>query len=255
MKSFSREFLPFHAKKRHYDDVPLKIDSKPFLIPDYDPFDKPYVDKNDKNDKNDNQKIMKKSKRKKTVKSKTQVVDKPKISDDDIHNYDQNNMTFWWFIMGAIVISILLAYTQYNINGVLSDYFEKIKLYDGSPDPIVLMLGNTFLFLLLAWSTYHIYQTNNLKIIKYGALFLMVIIYMFMFMWSLKLYSTNEPRTSMLFLIFTFLFLLGYIILVGHQNINCNKSNYTVIFPLVLSIIWILYLLYYNLGIINLNNV
>ncbi len=223
MSLHSRNFLPFHIQKPK--PPPIDIEPRPGLEPEDDPFDKPYR------------------------------FDKPvplppiKPSTEPTTEYHHCNLNFWWFIMGAIIISLLLFIVEYSERGVESEWYKNLELFPGSPDPVVLFLINTVFFLLLAWVTYHMFKHTNLQIVRYGAVFLMVAVFVTMLIWSLVLFSSNDPRVAMLFLIFVGIMLIGWILLSVFNN-----NNNELLIPLGLGFGWILYLLYFNLGIINNND-
>ncbi len=177
------------------------------------------------------------------------------IFEEELPEYHHTNMNFWWFIFGAIIISFFLFATEFSHFGVTSEWYKNLKLFPGSPDPVGLMLGNAFLALLLAWTAYHMFKYHNPKIIRYGAVFFMVGIYVLLLMWALALFSSREPRTSLLFLLVIFVMLGGWILLSWYNHPGKELDNNHINITLGLAFIWVFYLLYYNLGILKNNNV
>ena len=102
---------------------------------------------------------------------------------------------------------------------------------------------------MLAWATYHMFKYNNAKIVRYGAVFLMVAAYIFVLVWSLILFADNNPRNALLFLIVASLFVAGMIILSKFVQPDNNK----VLLPLILGLVWLIYMLYFTWGIISEN--
>ncbi len=224
MSLHSRNFLPFHIKKE--SPPPIEIETRPGLEPEDDVFDLPYrFNKVDK------------------------VTVVPK-SEPRVNEYHHGNMTFWWFIMGAILISFFLFIVEYSENGVRSEFFSELELFPGSPDPVLIFLGNSFLFFMAAWSAYHMFKQHNTKIVRYGGIFLMVGVFILVLMWGLLLFSSYRFRAAMLYLIIATLVVIVWIILSKYNEPDNNE----ILLPLGLGLIWLIYLLYYTLGIINKND-
>ena len=112
------------------------------------------------------------------------------------------------------------------------------------------MLGNAFLAFMLAWSVYQMYKCDNIKIVRYGGVFLMVGTYIMVLLWALLLFSSRRPRNALFFLIFGLLMVGGILIL----SFWSQRQNYEIVLPAALAFIWILYLVYYTFGIINSNS-
>ena len=102
---------------------------------------------------------------------------------------------------------------------------------------------------MAAWSAYHMFKYHNNKIVRYGSVFLMVGVFILVLMWGLILFSSNRPRDAMLFLVIATLLVIGWIIL---SKFN-KPDNDEVLYPLGLGLVWLIYLLYFTLGIINEN--
>lgn len=201
------------------------------------------------------------------------------------HEYHPNCMDFWWFIFGAIAVSIFLAMVEFNQDGVSfshrkdgdnnhhedhnnhhenhnnhhhdnTNWFKDLEFFPGTGDPIIIMLGNTFAALMFAWAAYHSYNRSNPQIIRYGSILLMVGIYIFLLAWALTLYSSHRLRTSLLSLVFALIFIVVWLVLA-----NISRGNYImdITLPLILGLLWVIYLIYFVTGIIvknedNINN-
>jgi len=218
MSNSFRNFLPFKIKK-YVPDVD-DIESRPGLEPLDDIFDKPY--------------------------------DYPDLppEQEEIPEFHHSNMTFWWFVFGAIIISFFLYTVEFQVFGIRSCWYKNLKKYPGSPDPITIMLGNAFMAFMLAWAAYQMFKCHNRKIIRYGGIFLLVGIYIFVLIWSMVLYDSRLPRTAMLFLTVAWLMIGGFIIL----SFWSEETDYEIVLPLGLAFLWILYLMYYTAGIVNEND-
>lgn len=218
MSTSFHNFLPFRTEKPVPDMD--EIEPRPGLEPLDDLFDEPY-DFPDKDPE-----------------------------PEAIPEFHHSNMTFWWFVFGAIFLSFFLYTTEFHVWGVPSCWYKNLKKYPGSPDSITIMLGNAFLAFMLAWSGYQMFKNHNRKIIRYGGVFLMVAIYILVLMWALLLYSRRRPRNAMFFLTLAWLLVGGFIIL----SLWSEEDNYEIILPLGLAFLWILYLMYYTAGIVNEND-
>lgn len=233
MTSFAR-FHPFSISRRSERSVPdMEIEPRPGLEPEDDIFDQPYrFDQPDQ------------------PREETEL-------EEIISEYHHSNMTFWWFIIGAGVLAFFLYLVEFHISGVDSRWYKDLKKFPGSPSPIVIMLGNTFLALMLAWSAYHIFKSNSSnnpenktpKVIRYSGIFLLVGIYITVLIWALVLYTTRRPRNAALFIFVAAIMIIAFIVL-SYWNIPDNEM---LLLPLVLSFFWVAYLLYYTVGIINEN--
>lgn len=219
MSSSFYNFLPFKTKTHKVQRS--EIESRPGLLPLDDPYDKP----NDFPDKNP---------------------ERP----EELPEFHHTNMTFWWFIFGAIAISLFLYTVLFQPFGVDSSWYKNLKKYPGSGAPQTIWIGSVFMSFMLAWATYQMFKDHNIKIIRYGGIFLMVGIYVCMLFWSLLLYDSRSPRNSMLFLTFAWLMVSLFIIL----SLWSNAYSYEIFLPLCLAFLWLLYLMYYNAGIVNEND-
>ena len=82
----------------------------------------------------------------------------------------------------------------------------------------------------------------------------MVGIYVTLLIWSLALFSSRESRTSFLFLLIAFVLMATWIMISWYNYPGKEPDNQHIMIPLVLAFIWIIYLMYYNLGILKLND-
>jgi hypothetical protein len=160
-------------------------------------------------------------------------------------------MDYWWFIFGGITLALFLAMVEYKPDtGVKYEWYNSLEFYPGTGDPVIILLGNAFAALMFAWAAYHMFAYSNQKIVRFGAVFLMVAVFISLLVWSLALFSSHAVGNAMFFLSIGLVLLGGWIIL-SFWNIPDNDQ---ILLPLVLGFIWIVYLLYFTWGIIQLND-
>ena len=226
-------FLPFESKREEPPVIP--IESRPGLVPLDDPLDYPHRWE---------QKLHQ------TI-SELQLGE---IHHDMYHDQryfgdDHGDMDYWWFIFGAIGLGLFLVAVEYSERGVQSEWYCNLEFFPGSGDPTIIWLGNVFVALMLAWSAYHMFKYNNSKIVRYGAVFLMVAIYITMLAWALSLFNAHAVRNALFYIIGGLVFLGGWIIL-SFWNV---PDNDVIIIPLVLGFLLFVYLVYYTWGIVEKN--
>lgn len=227
----NQHFLP--VKPRYFGAPELNIEPRPGLEPLNDQLNLPH-----RWDKLNNGKME----------------DEIQIKEEKETRYtcgDHGDMDYWWFTFGAIIVGLLLVAVIYDPSGgVKSDWYCHLEFYPLSGDPTFIWLGNAFAALMFSLAAYQMFRYSNQKIVRYGAVFLLVSVYISMLIWALSVYTTHSLRNGLLYIIF------GLVLLGGWIALSCLhiENNRDIVLPLGLGFIWLLYLIYYTWGIIDKND-
>ncbi len=229
----NQHFLPI--RPRYFGAPELDIEPRPGMEPLNEPRNAPH--RWDQNKKPNNGKM------------ETQI----QIEEKKEPHYtcgDHGEMDYWWFIFGAITLALLLVAVVYDpTNGVKSDWYCQLDFYPLSGDPTFIWLGNAFAALMFGLAAYQMFRYSNQKIIRYGAVFLLVAIYIAMLIWALSVYTTHSLRNALFYIVIGLVLLGGWIML-SFCNVTDNQD---IVLPLALGFLWFVYLIYYTWGMIDKN--
>ena len=171
------------------------------------------------------------------------------------HNIDETIseegcLDLWWFMLGAIVISMFLYLVIFNDRSGVnsSDWYERLDKYCLSPDPALVFALLSFTSVLLAFVAHFMFSRSNQRIVRYGAILMLIFSYIGMLVWCLALFVGHSPRNSMFVLVLLIAVVVGWLLLAGHGKEDCYVD-----WGLYISLVLLFYLGYYNLGLIDLN--
>ena len=162
---------------------------------------------------------------------------------------DEGCLDLWWFMLGAVGISMFIYLVIFNdrrgVNS--SDLYERFDKYPLSPSPVLVFILLSFVGVLLAFVAHFMFSSSNRKIIRYGAVMMLILSYIGILVWCLSLFVSHSPRNSMFVLILLIAVIIGWFLLASSLN-----DNY-IDWGLIVSLVILFYLTYYNLGLIDLN--
>ncbi len=161
--------------------------------------------------------------------------------------YGDHNIFFWSFMFGALFASFLTFLII--IKASKERLFTALEKPKFSPDPRLVIFGLVGFFFITAFVCYYNFKSKNGPTFRHGSLFLMVVLWGLALWWTVLFYGYHSEKDA------SFILFLGIVILiVWSWMIVCKgKHDTDNVWLLILSISWLLYLLYYNIGILNNN--
>lgn len=172
--------------------------------------------------------------------------------------YHYMNIRFWVFMILAVIISTFSAIAVYTGTGTVNNrdgrgtkesVYQKLDKPPLSPSLELVIIGFIIFYGLLGYLTYHVYKERNCYNYRQSGLFFMIMIYALSLWWLVIFYSQSTPSDASIILIITIVGLLGYMAMIY----AFSEHEQDKIWVLLLGVIWLLYLLYFNIGVINKN--
>jgi len=158
-----------------------------------------------------------------------------------------HNIAFWGFMFGALALSFLsFILIKFGSEERSFTALEEPKL---APLPGIVIAGLVFFYFVTGYVCYHNWKTKNGPTFRHGCLFLTVVLWALTLWWVVLFYAQHSEKDSNFIL-----FLSIIVIMIWIWLISCKaKHDKEKLWLLVLGAGWLLYLFYYNIGIINEN--
>lgn len=174
--------------------------------------------------------------------------DKHEILNKKCGEYSDHNLRFWGFMFGAVFASLLMYATIQTGSGDREYKFLNKPRF--SPEPEIVIVGFIGFFFLTAFMAYHNWKERNGPTFSHGTLFFMIITWVFALWWAVLFYAEHSEKDSqfMLFISMTALF-LWIILIMWKGNYDLHRIWY-----LFIAIIWLLYLFWFNIETVKINN-
>lgn len=162
--------------------------------------------------------------------------------------YGDHNLRFWGFIFGALAVSILAFVSIYM--GSDDRLFTALEEPSFSPLPKFVIAGLVAFFFLTGFVCYHNWKDKNGPTFRHGCLFLMVFLWGLTLWWTVLFYAQHSEKDASFVL-----FLCITVLVIWIWLITCRaKYDKSKLWLLVLGLVWLSYLFYYNVGILNNND-
>lgn len=169
------------------------------------------------------------------------------LEDEYIDEYHPTNMKFWWYMIIALFFIVLVVASEYT--GVTKDWFKDLDLPPGARNNEIIAIGNIFFILIITWIAYHVNTSNNSNGYKQGSTFFLGISYVFFLAWIASMYGDTTARNASLFLVFLIVLMAIAMWVIWPLESFENKR-----YVLAIASVWLIYLLYFNLGVVVLND-
>lgn len=163
-----------------------------------------------------------------------------------ISEYHHSNMHFWGYMLIAFAIAVLATAALYT--GVTQDWYKELDLPPGTNNSEIIVIGNIVFLVLITWVAYHLHNNCYSDNVKQGSVFFLGASYLLFLAWAATLYGSGKPNNASLYLV-----LLSVLMAIGMWVIwdmpGFKYKKYT----LLLAGMWLIYLLYYTVGILVLD--
>lgn len=160
--------------------------------------------------------------------------------------YASHNYQFWGFMFGALAISVMLLATVRI--GISDLQFKLMEEPNFSPPNELVIAGMIVFYFLTAYVVYHNWKQRNGPTYRRATLFFMIVTWALTLWWAVVFYAQHSPRDSNVILFLAMISLIIWIVIV----MNRGKYDQSRIWLLLLGLVWLVYLFYYNIGVVKL---
>ena len=164
---------------------------------------------------------------------------------DTVSEYHHSNMKFWGYMIIAFIVMVLSTIAIWT--GITSDWYRSLDLPFATNSEIV-AIGNVVFLALITFIAYHLHKDKYSKGIRQGSIFFLVATYLLFLAWGADLFGSQSPNNAALYLTFVcVLMAIALWVIWDFPDFVYKK------WILVAASVWLLYLMYYTVGILILN--
>jgi len=162
-----------------------------------------------------------------------------------VSEYHHSNMKFWGYMIIAFVVMVLSTTSVWT--GITTDWYKSLELPIGTNAEIV-AIGNVIFLFLITFIAYHLHKDRYSKGIRQGSIFFLIAGYLLFLAWGADLFGSEAPNNAALYLTFLCVLMAIALWVIWYLPAFVYKR-----WVLVLASLWLLYLMYYTVGILVLN--
>lgn len=164
---------------------------------------------------------------------------------EQISEYHHSNMKFWGYMIIAFIVMVLATVAVWT--GATRPWYQSLEEPFATNSNVV-VIGNVFFLAFITFIAYHLHKDHYSRGIRQGSIFFLGMGYILLLAWAATLYGSELPRNAALWLTFLCAFMAIALWIIWDMPAFKDKK-----WLLYLAALWLLYLLYYTVGLIVLN--